>query len=32
VRELKVISPERAKEIETRLTKATGLTILSVYR
>lgn len=32
VRELKVISPERAKDIETRLTKATGLTILSVYR
>lgn len=32
VRELKVITPERAKELETRLTELTGLTILSVYR
>tara|TARA_R110000868_G_scaffold42681_5_gene144050 strand:- start:7833 stop:8627 length:795 start_codon:yes stop_codon:yes gene_type:complete len=32
VRELKVITPERAKEIETRLTEVTGLKILSVYR
>lgn len=32
VRELKVISPDRAKELETRLTELTGLTILSVYR
>ncbi|MFX3675398.1 MAG: radical SAM protein [bacterium] len=32
VRELKVITPDRAKEIETRLTEATGLKILSVYR
>lgn len=32
VRELKVITPARAKEIEARLTELTGLTILSVYR
>lgn len=32
VRELKVITPERAKEVERRLTELTGLTILSVYR
>ncbi len=32
VRELKVITPDRAKEIESRLTELTGLTILSVYR
>lgn len=32
VRELKVISPERAQELERRLTELTGLTILSVYR
>ncbi len=32
VHELKVITPERAKEIESRLTELTGLTILSVYR